>query len=129
MGGTERRGRPGRPLPEGAGRRPPGGRAIARDRATIGPRAPRRRLTLPSARANGLLRVERRLPCPDPQPSGRTERAGVSDIPIDFSATDLWLVNIAIALMMFGVSLGLTVDDFRRVREIPRAPVSGLVAQ
>lgn len=53
----------------------------------------------------------------------------MSDIPIDFSATDLWLVNIAIALMMFGVSLGLTVDDFRRVREIPRAPVSGLVAQ
>ena len=53
----------------------------------------------------------------------------MSDIPIDFSTTDLWLVNIAIALMMFGVSLGLTVDDFRRVREIPRAPVSGLAAQ
>lgn len=53
----------------------------------------------------------------------------MSDIPIDFSATDLWLVNIAIALMMFGVSLGLTGEDFRRVREIPRAPVSGLFAQ
>lgn len=53
----------------------------------------------------------------------------MSDIPIDFSTTDLWLVNAAIALMMFGVSLGLTTNDFRRVRQIPRAPVSGLAAQ
>ena len=53
----------------------------------------------------------------------------MSDIAIEFSSTDLWLVNAAIALMMFGVAMGLTVDDFRRVRTIPRAPVAGLVAQ
>ena len=53
----------------------------------------------------------------------------MSDIAIEFSTTDLWLVNIAIALMMFGVAMGMTVDDFRRVRDIPRAPVAGLVAQ
>jgi BASS family bile acid:Na+ symporter len=53
----------------------------------------------------------------------------VSDIAIEFSTTDLWLVNIAIAMMMFGVAMGMTVDDFRRVRDIPRAPIAGLVAQ
>lgn len=53
----------------------------------------------------------------------------MSDVAIDFSTTDLWLVNIAIAFMMFGVAMGMTVDDFRRVRDIPRAPVGGLVAQ
>lgn len=53
----------------------------------------------------------------------------MSDIAIEFSSTDLWLVNGAIALMMFGVALGLTPDDFRRVRTIPRAPLAGLFAQ
>lgn len=53
----------------------------------------------------------------------------MSDIAIEFSSTDLWLVNIAVGLMMFGVAMGMTLDDFRRVREIPRAPVAGLVAQ
>lgn len=53
----------------------------------------------------------------------------MSDIEIAFSTTDLWLVNIAIAAMMFGVAMGLTVDDFRRVRDIPRAPLAGLFAQ
>lgn len=53
----------------------------------------------------------------------------MSDIEIAFSTTDLWLVNIAIAAMMFGVAMGLTVDDFRRVRHIPRAPLAGLFAQ
>ncbi len=53
----------------------------------------------------------------------------MSDIAIEFSSTDLWLVNIAVGLMMFGVAMGMTVEDFRRVRTIPRAPVAGLVAQ
>lgn len=53
----------------------------------------------------------------------------MSDIAIEFSTTDLWLVNIAVGLMMFGVAMGMTLDDFRRVRQIPRAPVAGLVAQ
>lgn len=53
----------------------------------------------------------------------------MSDIAIEFSTTDLWLVNIAIAAMMFGVAMGLTLDDFRRVLDIPRAPLGGLVAQ
>lgn len=53
----------------------------------------------------------------------------MSDAVINFSSTDLWLVNIAIAFMMFGVALGLTPDDFRRIVEIPRAPVAGLLTQ
>lgn len=65
------------------------------------------------------------LGCRGPDATG----GRVSDIAIEFSSTDLWLVNIAIALMMFGVAMGLTIDDFRRVRELPRAPVAGLFAQ
>lgn len=48
---------------------------------------------------------------------------------IAFTATDLWLINGAIAAMMFGVSLQLRAEDFTRLVRAPRAPVVGLLAQ
>ena len=46
-----------------------------------------------------------------------------------FSSTDLWLLNGAIAAMMFGVSLQLKAEDFTRLLGAPKAPLVGLLAQ
>lgn len=48
---------------------------------------------------------------------------------IAFDPASLITLNVILALMMFGVSLTLKPDDFRRVLRMPRAPVAGLIAQ
>src|SRR5690606_29088911 len=48
---------------------------------------------------------------------------------IAFSSADLWLLNGAIAAMMFGVSLQLKAEDFSRLVRSPGAAVGCLVAQ
>lgn len=48
---------------------------------------------------------------------------------IAFDPASLVILNVILALMMFGVSLTLKPDDFRRVLRMPRAPVAGLIAQ
>ncbi|MDI9243733.1 bile acid:sodium symporter family protein [Marinobacter sp. CHS3-4] len=48
---------------------------------------------------------------------------------VQFDPASLVLLNAILAFMMFGVSLNLKPEDFRRVLTIPRAPVAGLVAQ
>ena len=51
------------------------------------------------------------------------------DNPIDFSTGSLVILNVILALMMFGVSLSLRGEDFRRVLRMPEAPAAGLLAQ
>ncbi len=51
------------------------------------------------------------------------------DTTIDFSTGSLVLLNLILALMMFGVSLSLRGEDFRRVLRMPEAPAAGLLAQ
>jgi BASS family bile acid:Na+ symporter len=53
----------------------------------------------------------------------------MSEVEIAFSPQSLFVLNIILAGMMFGVSLQLTGADFRRIFQSPRAPVAGLVAQ
>ncbi|MBQ0753105.1 MAG: bile acid:sodium symporter family protein [Gammaproteobacteria bacterium] len=48
---------------------------------------------------------------------------------MQFSSSDLLLLNLTIAAMMFGVSLQLKVADFARLLTSPKAPVIGLIAQ
>lgn len=48
---------------------------------------------------------------------------------VQFDPASLVLVNIILAAMMFGVSLSLRTDDFRRILTAPVAPLAGLVAQ
>ena len=50
-------------------------------------------------------------------------------LPIHFDPASLVLLNIIMAGMMFGVSLNLKAEDFRRVLIAPVAPVAGLLAQ
>ncbi|ASK35687.1 bile acid:sodium symporter [Alcanivorax sp. N3-2A] len=51
------------------------------------------------------------------------------DTPIHFNAGSLVVLNAILALMMFGVSLTLRGEDFRRVVRTPAAPIAGLLAQ
>ena len=48
---------------------------------------------------------------------------------INFAPAQLMLLNAILALMIFGVSLGLKPADFVRILRSPRAPVTGLIAQ
>ncbi len=48
---------------------------------------------------------------------------------MEFSSTDLIVLNATIAAMMFGVSLQLTPSDFSRLVRAPKAPLVGLFAQ
>ncbi len=48
---------------------------------------------------------------------------------IHFGSENLLILNVILGFMMFGVSLSLTGDDFRRVLKRPDAPIVGLLAQ
>jgi bile acid:Na+ symporter, BASS family len=50
-------------------------------------------------------------------------------LPIQFDPASLILLNLIMALMMFGVSLSLRIEDFRRIARMPVAPLAGLFAQ
>ncbi|NQD95571.1 bile acid:sodium symporter family protein [Pseudomonas sp. CrR25] len=50
-------------------------------------------------------------------------------VQIQFDPASLVLINLILALMMFGVSLDLRGDDFKRILRQPRAPAIGLLAQ
>ena len=50
-------------------------------------------------------------------------------LPIQFDPASLILLNVIMAAMMFGVSLTLKLDDFKRILKAPVAPLAGLFAQ
>ncbi len=53
----------------------------------------------------------------------------IDDVQLNFSPGSLVTLNIILALMMFGVSLSLSPQDFRRIAKSPQAPLLGLTAQ
>lgn len=53
----------------------------------------------------------------------------LDDVRLAFSPGSLQLLNAVLALVMFGVALDLTRDDFRRVLKAPKSPIAGLFAQ
>ncbi len=50
-------------------------------------------------------------------------------IELDFGTNSLWALNLSLAIIMFGVSLDLTTDDFRRVFKNPKSPLLGMFSQ
>ncbi|SDU32554.1 bile acid:sodium symporter family protein [Halopseudomonas salegens] len=50
-------------------------------------------------------------------------------LPIAFDPASLIALNVIMACMMFGVSLSLRLDDFKRIALAPVAPLAGLFAQ
>ncbi len=57
------------------------------------------------------------------------DAAALDAIRLHFSAQGLAAINAVIGLMMFGMALDLSTEDFRRILRSPRAPAIGLVAQ
>lgn len=78
----------------------------------------------------------RRVP---PSPGARAPHHGLIPRPpavpeldavrIQFGPQSLLLLNVSLSLIMFGVALNLTVDDFRRVVADPTAALVGVTAQ
>ncbi|MDA8594924.1 bile acid:sodium symporter family protein [Flavobacteriaceae bacterium] len=48
---------------------------------------------------------------------------------INFSNENLWVLNIVIAIIMFGVALDITVDDFKRLFKQPKIMFVGVFSQ
>lgn len=55
--------------------------------------------------------------------------AAIDAIVLNFDGGSLVILNVILALIMFGVALALRVDDFREVVARPRAPLIGMAAQ
>jgi len=48
---------------------------------------------------------------------------------INFNTESLWVLNITLALIMFGVALGITIDDFKRLFKEPKILLTGIISQ
>lgn len=57
------------------------------------------------------------------------QEINIDDIKINFDSSGLWVLNIAIAVIMFGVSLGITTDDFKRLLNNPKIVFVGVLSQ
>ncbi len=55
--------------------------------------------------------------------------AAIDQVRLNFNPQGLMIINIAIGLMMLGVSIDLKLADFKRVIQSPKAPLIGLTAQ
>ena len=53
----------------------------------------------------------------------------IDDIKINFDTEGLWILNIAIAIIMFGVALGITIDDFKLLLKNPKTLFVGILSQ
>ncbi|TNJ44580.1 bile acid:sodium symporter family protein [Tamlana fucoidanivorans] len=53
----------------------------------------------------------------------------LDQVKINFDANGLWVLNIALAVVMFGVALGITKDDFVQLRKEPKLVLVGVLAQ
>ena len=48
---------------------------------------------------------------------------------INFDTEGLWVLNVTLAIIMFGVALGITMDDFKRLFQNPKIVLTGIVSQ
>jgi len=53
----------------------------------------------------------------------------LDQVHLNFNSDNLWVLNLCLALLMFGVALDLKIADFKRLIESPRASIVGLSAQ
>ncbi|WP_299251753.1 bile acid:sodium symporter family protein [uncultured Lacinutrix sp.] len=53
----------------------------------------------------------------------------LDNVTINFDANGLWLLNIALAVVMFGVALGITTTDFNLLLKKPKLLVAGVLSQ
>ncbi len=48
---------------------------------------------------------------------------------INFDESGLWVLNITLAIIMFGVALGITIEDFKRLFSNPKILLTGVFSQ
>ena len=53
----------------------------------------------------------------------------IDAIKINFDSSGLWILNIAIGIIMFGVALGITIQDFKRLLNKPKIVFVGVLSQ
>jgi len=53
----------------------------------------------------------------------------IDQIQIHFDADSMWLVNITLAIIMFGVALDITIDDFKNLIKHPKLFFIGIFSQ
>jgi len=53
----------------------------------------------------------------------------LDDVKINFDSSGLWVLNVALAIVMFGVALGITTDDFKHLFKQPKIVLVGLLSQ
>lgn len=53
----------------------------------------------------------------------------IDEIRINFDTESLWILNIAIGIIMFGVALGITSEDFKRLFRKPKILLVGVFSQ
>ena len=53
----------------------------------------------------------------------------LDSVKINFNDSELWVLNIALAVVMFGVALGISVSDFKRLLQQPKLVLAGLLSQ
>jgi len=50
-------------------------------------------------------------------------------VKINFDSDGLWVLNVALAIVMFGVALGITIEDFKRLMKQPKLVLVGILSQ
>ena len=53
----------------------------------------------------------------------------LDNVKIQFDSEALWVLNIALAVVMFGVALGITLQDFKRLFKKPKLVILGVLSQ
>ena len=53
----------------------------------------------------------------------------IDDIKINFDTEALWMLNIALAIIMFGIALDIKIEDFKRLINNPKILFVGLLSQ
>lgn len=53
----------------------------------------------------------------------------LDDVVINFNSQGLWVLNIALAVVMFGVALNITLNDFKQLLKQPKPVLVGILSQ
>ncbi len=48
---------------------------------------------------------------------------------LNFNTESIWVLNLCLAVIMFGVALGLSIDDFKRIAKNPKPALIGILSQ
>ena len=53
----------------------------------------------------------------------------LDNVQINFDSSGLWVLNIALAIVMFGVALSITINDFKHILRQPKLVLVGVLSQ